>query len=286
MAVLKEDVAAQVVQFIAQQTGCPTIACDQEGVIIADSAMARIGVTHGGARSIVTSNIDDYSVTAEEAAASGGKMKEGYNFAVKLDGKKIGTFGIGGKLEIVTPVARIAASLITKMLRDDELKTQIQAQAQTVASSIQQAAASIGEMAASSEELAATSQEVDLIAGEAVLQLKETSQILDFIRRVADQTKLLGLNAAIEAARAGEHGRGFAVVAGEVRKLAEDSDRSAKEIKGLLEQFKYSIERVNSGIRKNSAISQDQARVTQEISMNVENLQRIGLQLSEISLKL
>jgi len=61
------------------------------------------------------------------------------------------------------------------------------------------------------------------------------------IARIARQTNLLALNAAIEAARAGEHGRGFAVVAVEVRKLAEEAARAAKEVAGAIDEVREGV---------------------------------------------
>ncbi|MDN4492674.1 methyl-accepting chemotaxis protein [Ureibacillus aquaedulcis] len=73
---------------------------------------------------------------------------------------------------------------------------------------------------------------------------KDITSIISTITAIAEQTNLLSLNAAIEAARAGEHGKGFAVVANEVRKLADQSQNAANEVKEIISSIHHEVESI------------------------------------------
>lgn len=144
---------------------------------------------------------------------------------------------------------------------------------------LERASAAVEEMTALSQELAATSRATAAIAQNASQEVANTSQILDIIRRVAQQTNLLGLNAAIEAARAGEQGRGFSVVADEVRKLADESHRNAGGINTMLIEFNKTVAQVLTNVEQSDMITQELAKDNQEITRMLEGLRSVGQNL-------
>jgi len=283
---LTENLAHRIVKLIHSESGFHGIVCDPNGKIIADSAEKRVGIVHNGALRIMTTPIYEIAVTKEDESNSIGQQREGFNLAIRVEGQKVGTFGVAGPLEIVTPVAKVAAGMIASTLREEELKETLKAQVEHMGQALEHAAGAIEEMAASSEEVASISQTVADVAQKAQAQVKATGSVLEFIRRVSKQTNLLGLNAAIEAARAGELGKGFSVVAGEVRKLADESNRSASEINELLTQFEGTMKQITEGVFQNKIITQEQARATQEITRMVEEVQSVGNELNALAQKL
>lgn len=113
------------------------------------------------------------------------------------------------------------------------------------------------------------------------------SMIAKSITEIAEQTNLLSLNASIEAARAGEHGRGFAVVAQEVRKLAEESTSSTKEVFGLVRSIEADIRQAVENIAINEEVVQVQNEMIVEtahiFSQIVQSVQYITEQISAFS---
>jgi methyl-accepting chemotaxis protein len=113
---------------------------------------------------------------------------------------------------------------------------------------------------------------------------------VDRITRLARQTNLLALNAAIEAARAGEQGKGFAVVAEEVRKLANESERAAREIQSTVGDVRAHMGEVTQLLLTNEQEVGDVGAVALQatdalgaISTSIERVTAIVAETTEVS---
>ena len=116
----------------------------------------------------------------------------------------------------------------------------------------------------------------------------DISRVLGVITEIASQTNLLALNAAIEAAQAGDAGRGFAVVAEEIRKLAEDSQRSVKEIADLVrgveedsESATSLLEAMNERIKASDKASREASEAFQGITTATDETLKEVQKISE-----
>ncbi len=137
---------------------------------------------------------------------------------------------------------------------------------------LQHISGAINEISNGLQDVVAMSNEIKKEANEADENAGTTDEILNFIRNIASQTNLLGLNASIEAARAGEHGKGFNIVAQEIRKLANSTNDSIKKIDLVLQQIKNSIKQISTKINNANDIYQAQAASFEEIAASVEEL--------------
>lgn len=191
--------------------------------------------------------------------------------------------------QIVSSIQRVTANTENQFHSVEETITiveQMSTSSQQITSSSQNASNAAAHAANISVEgnqaIQQTVQQMNLIhttveyAAQTIHELGEQAQhigkIVEVITGIAAQTNLLALNAAIEAARAGEHGRGFAVVADEVRKLAEESAASGKQIS----EFITSIQ------QKMASVVESMEQGTKEVATGIEVVHMAGQSFDKI----
>ncbi len=125
--------------------------------------------------------------------------------------------------------------------------------------------------------------------GDKVIRLSEHSnsieQIIDSVRDIADQSKLLAVNASIEAARAGDYGRGFSVVATEIKNLADQSRVATEQVRSILDDTKKYIHDVVTVTEQGSKAVETGVSQSAVASQTIEELiNTIGLSAQDASI--
>lgn len=133
------------------------------------------------------------------------------------------------------------------------------------------------------------------ITNEMTNAASEIDQTINLIKRIANQTNLLGFNASIEAARAGEAGRGFTVVAQEIKRLADVSRNSVEQIGSLIYNMKdvsakivplmelltEEFKEIENFVSQISAFTQSDSAAMQDIKMAINEIGETSQKLLE-----
>lgn len=151
----------------------------------------------------------------------------------------------------------------------------------------------LGEISSTIEELAASASEIhtneqNLNSGinEITAVTEEIDEISFFIKKIADETKMLGFNASIEAARAGEAGKGFGVVAKEIGRLSEKAKSTVPRITKLTDNIKVKVDEVSKKSQNSLSSSEEQAAASEEITASIEEITSMSEELNTIAQKL
>ena len=191
------------------------------------------------------------------------------NLSQSVDRVEKGSLDQAGAVVEVSKKTRQISSAIQEV---EEHVNLVQRQAQTAASSASEGSRTVEETLNGMHRIQAKVNLSVERVNEMGQRSEEIGQIVETIDDIASQTNLLALNAAIEAARAGEHGKGFAVVADEVRKLAERSSTSTKEIGDLVHGIQRTV--------RDAVLAMEES--SKEVKVGVSQAEKSGDSLKEI----
>lgn len=151
-----------------------------------------------------------------------------------------------------------------------------------ILSSVEEIYASAENLSAQSQELSATAKTMDDETLHVNKDILHVSDITTAIKKISQQSNILGINASIESARAGENGRGFGVVAEEIRKLAEVTKDSAITIEQDVLEVQSSVNRLVESVSQLAVVSESQAQGATELTQALNQISLMAARLVKL----
>ena len=244
------EMTERFVNYIHAETGFNAIVCDDQGIIKKAYVKRRIGQAHAGARQILSTSIDEIAISEEDERRNP-LTKEGLNYAVVIDGEKVATFGLAGKLAVVTPIARLASMVMAGWVKQMRQHDLLQATANKIFGDISALTDRIEDAAKKFENV---SQALALAANDAVNSVTTTDKILDSVQQIAIQSYILSINASIEARHLGEQGKPFLVVAEEMGRLSKDAKALMKSAQNTTNELRGKVSKVEAASQQSRVL--------------------------------
>ncbi|MGR6835731.1 methyl-accepting chemotaxis protein [Syntrophomonas erecta] len=202
----------------------------------------------------------------------------GSRVSVRNDSSLFGFPYIGTAFPVIDPKDNIVGGII--YCENIKMMEEISLAAENLNEATQQVVEMVGSLEQSNTGLDRIGNHLHEQSMQSLEKISSTDQVLGFIRGIATQTNILGINAAIEAARAGQVGAGFSVVAQEIRKLSDESVGYIKVIDEILHDIHVASNNVNGEVEGISDAVQNQAAIVQELAAVVQHLHSIAETLS------
>ncbi len=274
------EMAERFIDYIHTETGFNAIVCDDRGIIQKAYVKQRIGQSHAGAERILSTSIHEISISAEDERRNP-LTKEGLNCAIVMDRAKVATFGIGGRLEIVTPVARIASRVMSGWVTQLRQQDLLRATADEVSKDISALTGNVERVIGKFETV---SQAMLFKVSEASKSVTATDKVMNSVAVIGQQTKFLSFNARIEAGRLGENGRAFSSIAEEMSQLSRDAQECTQTVQNTIHDIRKAVADVHVACQQSSGLFAENVDTLRAIAPMVGRL-RASIETLESSFK-
>jgi hypothetical protein len=260
---LTDGFAQHICQIVSEETGYRLIFVNKEGTIFAAYDRDRIGDYHSVGKKVMDGDIDEGVVTKEEAEKLKKEMgdrapRPGINLPVIYKGLRLANLGVGGDPDAIRPILGLTRRTITLYLENKETLDYMTATIESINGNLQEMLEKTEEVTTGAKEVESSTTKTQATTEASIEKVESMAEVINIIKQISSQSKILGLNAGIEAARAGQAGLGFAVVAKEISKLATQSESSISHVSGILTEIQGVFRTIQEQVETNTAIIQEQ----------------------------